>query len=174
MTVRTGRPLDDGEPTDDHALASVSDGLATRLLREGPCPLGLHLDVAEAIQRLGTDQQRDTHLPSLATYDTVGIPGVRKEGAGSDRAGMETTTERGGGEWDLNGHRQWLTNFRQADSGLTYANTGPEQKRAHDSTAFHVPTGEFEVGSGIRSALVPRGLQEQRSEVRVPNHTARR
>jgi alkylation response protein AidB-like acyl-CoA dehydrogenase len=38
--------------------------------------LALHLGVAEAIQRLGTDDQRERYLPSMANYDTVGVLGL--------------------------------------------------------------------------------------------------
>ncbi len=131
--------------------------------------LALHLGVAEAIQRFGTEEQRDTYLPSMATYDTVGVLGLSEENAGSDKSGLETTAEREGDEWVLNGHKQWLTNFLHADYVLTYAKTGPEQESSHNITAFLVPTDEFDVEQvwdtlGARTVRSPKATL---SDVRV-------
>ncbi|WP_135304885.1 acyl-CoA dehydrogenase family protein [Haloarcula amylovorans] len=133
--------------------------------------LALHLGVAEAIQRFGTQEQRDTYLPSMATYDTVGVLGLSEENAGSDKSGLETTAEREGDEWVLSGHKQWLTNFLHADYVLTYAKTDPEQESPHNITAFLVPTSEFDVEQvwntlGARTVKSPKATL---SDVRVPD-----
>ena len=133
--------------------------------------LGLHLGVAEAVERFGSEEQRETYLPSMAAYDTVGALGLSEANAGSDKLGMETTAEREGDEWVLNGHKQWVTNLLHADYVLTYAKTGPEGERPHNVTAFLVPADEFDVDRvwetlGARTVKSPRATL---SDVRVPD-----
>jgi alkylation response protein AidB-like acyl-CoA dehydrogenase len=151
-------------------LSLVTAELAAALMPVASA-LALHLGVAEVIQRFGTGEQRDTHLPSMAAYDTVAALGLSEADAGSDKLGMETTARREGEEWVLDGHKQWVTNFLHADDVLTYAKTGPDGERPHNVTAFLVPTDEFDVAKvwdtlGARSVKSPRVTL---SGVRVPD-----
>jgi alkylation response protein AidB-like acyl-CoA dehydrogenase len=141
-------------------LALVTEELSAALMPVASA-LALHLGVAEVIQRFGTDDQRETHLPAMAAYDTVGALGLSEADAGSDKLEMETTARRDGEEWVLDGHKQWVTNFLHADLVLTYAKTGPDAAAPHNVTAFLVPTEAFEVEEvpetlGARSVKSPR------------------
>ncbi|MFC7157481.1 acyl-CoA dehydrogenase family protein [Halomarina halobia] len=140
--------------------------------------LALHLGVATAIERLGTERQREEYLPAMARFETVGALGLSEENAGSEKLAMETTASRDsdegssadprgaddsrdGDDWVLNGHKQWVTNFLDADVVLTYAKTGPDADAPHNVSAFLVPTDEFEVERvwetlGARSVKSPR------------------
>lgn len=151
-------------------LALMTEELAAALMPVAGA-VALHLGVAEVIQRFGTDEQRETYLPSMASYDTVGVLGMSEQNAGSNKLEMETTAEREGDEWILNGHKQWLTNFQDGDYVLTYAKTGPESERPHNITAFLVATDEFDVEKvwdklGSRTIQSPRGVLEN---IRVPD-----
>jgi alkylation response protein AidB-like acyl-CoA dehydrogenase len=155
----------------DHGLvelAVVIEELSAALMPVASA-LALHLGVATIVERFGTDEQRERYLPSMASYDTVGVLGLSEANAGSNKLEMETTAERDGDEWVLNGHKQWITNFLHADSVLTYAKTGPDDDQPHNITAFLVPTAAFEVEElwdtlGARSVKSPRATL---SDVRV-------
>lgn len=132
--------------------------------------LALHLGVASVVERFGTDAQREALLPEMATYDTVGALGLSEANAGSNKLEMETTAERRGDEWVLNGHKQWVTNFDRADTVLTYAKTGPDDDAPHNISAFLVPAEAFEVETvwdtlGANSVKSPRVTL---SDVHVP------
>jgi acyl-CoA dehydrogenase len=151
-------------------LALVIEELSAALMPVASA-LALHLGVAEAVQRFGTDAQREEFLPSMAAYDTVGALGLSEADAGSDKLRMETTAERDGDEWVLNGHKQWVTNLLHADHVLTYAKTGPDEERPRNITAFLVPADAFEVEEvwdtlGARTVKSPRATL---SDVRVPD-----
>ncbi|WP_266082941.1 acyl-CoA dehydrogenase family protein [Haladaptatus caseinilyticus] len=123
--------------------------------------IGLHLGVAEVIERFGTELQREEFLPEMASFDAVGALGLSEANAGSNKLEMETTAERDGDEWILNGHKQWVTNFLDADYVLTYAKTGPDEDAPHNISAFLVPTDDFEVETvwetlGANSVKTPR------------------
>lgn len=135
--------------------------------------VGLNLGVAEAIERFGTDEQREAYLPGMARFETVGALGLSEVAAGSDKSGMETTAERDaaegestnpvsteatqdGDEWVVDGRKRWVTNFAGADVVLTYAKTGGEWPRG--VTAFVIPAEECDVETAW-DTLGARGVE---------------
>ncbi|WP_330633148.1 acyl-CoA dehydrogenase family protein [Halocatena halophila] len=123
--------------------------------------LGLHLGVATVIERFGSDEQRDTLIPEMASFDTVCALGLSEADAGSNKLEMESTAKRDGDGWTLTGHKQWVTNFPEADYVLTYAKTGSTENGSHNISAFLVPTEKFEVEEewdtlGANSVKSPR------------------
>ena len=150
-------------------LALLTEELSAALMPVASA-LALHLGVATVVERFGTDSQREAFLPEMATFDTVGVLGLSEANAGSNKLEMETRAERDGDEWVLNGHKQWVTNFLDADVVLTYAKTGPDADAPHNVSAFLVPVEAFEVDKvwdtlGARSVKSPRVTL---SDVRVP------
>ena len=151
-------------------LALVVEELAAALMPVASA-MALHLGVATVVERFGSPAQKEEFLPAMATFDTVGALGLSEAGAGSNKLEMETTAERRGEEWVLDGHKQWVTNFLDADLVLTYAKTGPDRAAPHNISAFLVPVDEFEVEEvwttlGARSVKSPRVAL---SDVRVPD-----
>ncbi|MFB6163530.1 MAG: acyl-CoA dehydrogenase family protein [Haloarculaceae archaeon] len=150
-------------------LAVVIEELSAALMPVASA-LSLHLGVATVIERFGTDAQREEFLPEMATFEAVGALGLSEAGAGSNKLEMETTAEREGDEWVLDGHKQWVTNFLDADWVLTYAKTGPEADAPHNVSAFLVPTDAFEV-ERVWETLGARPVKSPRVSldgVRVP------
>jgi alkylation response protein AidB-like acyl-CoA dehydrogenase len=131
--------------------------------------LALHLGVATVVERFGSTELRDELLADMASYDTVGALGYSEDDAGSDKSRMETTAERDGDEWVIDGHKRWVTNFFGADYVLTYAKTGSDADAPNNVSAFLVPTDEFEVDH-VWDTLGARALKSPRvtlSNVRV-------
>lgn len=125
-------------------LAVVIEELSAGLMSIASS-LALHLGVAKVIEQFGSETQKERFLPEMATFEQVGALGLSEENAGSNKLEMETTAEEDGDEWVLNGHKQWVTNFLNADIVLTYAKTGPDTEAPHNISAFLVPTDKFEV-----------------------------
>ncbi|WP_232702185.1 acyl-CoA dehydrogenase family protein [Halobacterium wangiae] len=151
-------------------LAVVVEELSAALMPVASA-LSLHLGVAEVLERFGSDAQRERFLPEMASYDTVGALGLSEERAGSDKLAMETTAERDGDEWLLDGHKRWITNLSHADYVLTYAKTGPDADAPRNVTAFLVPADEFDVETvwdtlGANPVKSPKATL---SDVRVPD-----
>lgn len=149
-------------------LAIMTEELAAGLMSVASS-LALHLGVATIIERFGTDEQKDEFLPEMVSYDRVGALGLSEANAGANKLEMETTAERDGNEWVLNGHKEWVTNFLDADTVLTYAKTGPEEDAPHNISAFLVPSDVFAVDTvwetlGAWSVKSPRVLLD---DVRV-------
>ena len=81
---------------------------------------------AKPIELFGTDAQRDRWLEPLATGDQLGAWALTEPESGSDASDMETTAERDGDAYVLNGTKQFITNANVAGSVLVKAVTDTE------------------------------------------------
>jgi alkylation response protein AidB-like acyl-CoA dehydrogenase len=87
--------------------------------------------VGETIARFGTDAQRRSHCPRLASGDAVaGSFALSEPDAGSDPGAMRTTARRDGGGWVLDGAKQWITSGAHAGVLLVWARHAEAGARA--------------------------------------------
>ena len=73
------------------------------------------------IHVFGTEEQRRTFLPRLATGELIGCFGLTEPNHGSDPGSMETTARVVDGGWLLNGAKMWITNSPIADVAVVWA-----------------------------------------------------
>ncbi|MER7453327.1 acyl-CoA dehydrogenase family protein [Nocardia beijingensis] len=62
------------------------------------------------IYRFGDDKQKQEWLPQLTSGRNLAAFGLTEPGAGSDAGGTRTTAVADGGEWIINGSKQFITN----------------------------------------------------------------
>ncbi|PAV19285.1 acyl- dehydrogenase domain-containing [Pyrrhoderma noxium] len=77
--------------------------------------------VMHPIFEFGTEKQKDTYLPRLATGEIVGCFGLTEPNHGSDPSGMETTAEEVDGGFILDGSKTWISNSPVADLFVIWA-----------------------------------------------------
>jgi alkylation response protein AidB-like acyl-CoA dehydrogenase len=81
------------------------------------------------ILAFGTEDQKKTYLPELATGRQIGCYALTEPDAGSDAGAQKTRATRDGdGNYVLNGTKMWITNGPQAGICVTYANLAPEER----------------------------------------------
>ncbi len=107
---------------------AVSYGLACLELEAGDSGLRSMVSVQGslamfAIWKFGTEDQKNTWLPRLATGEAIGCFGLTEADFGSNPAGMRTRAKRDGDEWVLNGTKMWITNGSVADVAIVWAQT---------------------------------------------------
>jgi len=95
---------------------------------------------AHNLEKNATEKQKKKYLPGICSGDMIGCLGLTEPGAGSDAVGIQTTAEKKGEYFILNGSKMFITNAPIADIALVYAKTEPE-KGAHGITAFLVEKG---------------------------------
>jgi short/branched chain acyl-CoA dehydrogenase len=65
---------------------------------------------AMPIYRFGTEEQKEKWLPELTAGSALAAFGLTEPGAGSDAGGTRTTARLDGGDWVVNGNKQFITN----------------------------------------------------------------
>ena len=80
---------------------------------------------SKPIENFGTDAQRERWLEPLATGEHLGAWALTEPGSGSDASDMDTTAERDGDEYVIDGIKQFITNGSVAGSVLVKAVTDP-------------------------------------------------
>ncbi|MFC4541630.1 acyl-CoA dehydrogenase family protein [Halosolutus amylolyticus] len=144
-------------------VASHGTGLTEFVLAgpEGPKPL-----LADA-----EGDQVDRYLePAIAGEKSTAFA-LTEPGVGSDAPDMDTSAERDGDEWVLNGRKQWITNAPYADFVQVFARTMPQSEagRYGGITCFLVEADEYELGA-INNAVGMEGMQAELvfDDVRLP------
>ncbi|GAA1319383.1 acyl-CoA dehydrogenase family protein [Leucobacter albus] len=73
------------------------------------------------IHALGSPEQRQRWLPSMMQLERIGAFALTEPDHGSDAVALETTAERRGGRYVLNGRKRWIGNGASADIVLIWA-----------------------------------------------------
>jgi alkylation response protein AidB-like acyl-CoA dehydrogenase len=93
--------------------------------------IGSHSLSCWMIARFGTDDQKQAHLPALASGERRTGIALTEPGAGSDLQGISATARRDGDRYVLNGRKTWITNARHADPLPVLVKTDPAARPAH-------------------------------------------
>jgi alkylation response protein AidB-like acyl-CoA dehydrogenase len=101
---------------------------------------GIHADVVVPyLVDLGTDEQKKTWLPRMATGEIVAAIAMTEPSGGSDLANLRTSAKADGTDWVINGAKTFITNGGSADLVVVAARTGPGE-RARGVSLFLVDT----------------------------------
>jgi len=100
----------------------------------------------------GTEEQKRTFLPKLATGELVSSFCLTEPGAGSDAASLETSARAEGGHYVVNGTKRYITNARRAQLFTLMARTEPGSKGAGGITAFIVDANSPGISFGPKDA----------------------
>ena len=76
--------------------------------------MGGHTVVAKLLTLFGTDEQKRTYLPAMATGELRATMALTEPGGGSDLQALRTRADRDGDDWVINGTKTWISNARTA------------------------------------------------------------
>ncbi|CAJ1501847.1 acyl-CoA dehydrogenase family protein [[Mycobacterium] burgundiense] len=82
--------------------------------------------VPHYIVNYGSEEQKKTWLPPMATGEVLGAIGMTEAGAGSDLKAIRTTAVRDGDEYVINGSKTFITNGGSADMVVLAVKTDPK------------------------------------------------
>ncbi len=98
--------------------------------------------VAEVIQAMGTEAQRQKYLPKITSGEyAAGGFCLTEPGAGSDPASMRTTAVKDGDSYILNGSKAYITSGEYAGVFVVWAVTDKTAKRGKGISVFLVENG---------------------------------
>ena len=123
------------------------DEYASAIMELGKVCGGLGLSVA-AHNSLGTghiyyhgsEAQKKKYLPKLATGEWIAAWALTEANTGSDAMRMQTTAVKDGGDWVINGSKNWITHGLSGDVAVVLVRTG-ELLDSKGITAFIIEKG---------------------------------
>jgi alkylation response protein AidB-like acyl-CoA dehydrogenase len=93
--------------------------------------MGGHTVVAKLLALFGTDEQKRTYLPPMATGELRATMALTEPGGGSDLQNMKTTALGDGEDLVINGSKTWISNARRSGLIALLCKTDPAAKPAH-------------------------------------------
>jgi alkylation response protein AidB-like acyl-CoA dehydrogenase len=99
------------------------------------------------ILQFGTEEQRHTYLPKLASGHWIGAWGLTEPNTGSDAGNMRTVAKRVGDHYVLNGAKTFITHGKSGNVAVIIARTG-EVGDSRGMTAFIIEKGTPGFASG--------------------------
>jgi glutaryl-CoA dehydrogenase len=147
-------------------MSNVEYGLVMQELERGDSGFRSFVSVQSAlvmypIYTFGSDEQKNTWLPALATGKKLGCFGLTEPGFGSNPGGMTTTARKVGDEYILNGEKMWITSGNISDVAVIWAKVQDEDNRVRGFlvetdrpgfTAYEVH-GKWSLRASITSGL---------------------
>lgn len=82
--------------------------------------------VTNAFLKWGTDSLKEKYLPQMA-QNKIGAYALSESVSGSDAFALKLRAEDKGDHYVLNGHKLWITNGKEAEIFICFANMKPEQ-----------------------------------------------
>ena len=98
----------------------------------------VHGNAMYAIDRYGTETQRQTYLPRLASGELMSTVAFTEPSAGSDAGAIRMRAVRDGDSYVLTGAKQFITHGGDADVLVTSARTGPTEDGIRGVSTFIV------------------------------------
>ena len=98
-----------------------------------------HLIMAAAVERHGTDAQKESYLPRFATGELRGGVALTEPDAGTDLQAIRTVAKREGNEgYRVNGNKMWITNSIHGNCVALLAKTDPNAKPRHTGMSLFI------------------------------------
>jgi (2S)-methylsuccinyl-CoA dehydrogenase len=94
--------------------------------------------LTRALVRGGTEEQKQSWLPRLATAEVLAAVAVTEPDYGSDVANIVTSAAPTAGGWLVNGVKTWCTFAARADVLMLLARTDPDRSLAHRGISMFV------------------------------------
>ena len=107
-----------------------------------------HLIMAAAVERFGTEEQKQLWLPKFATGEIRGGLALTEPNAGTDLQAIRTTAVRDGDDYVINGTKTWISNGIQGGCFALLVKTDPKAEPRYKGLSLMIaPKGEgFGVG----------------------------
>jgi alkylation response protein AidB-like acyl-CoA dehydrogenase len=97
-----------------------------------------HLMLALAIEKFGTEEQKQRYLPRLASGELRGGLALTEPDAGTDLQGIRMTARRNGDEYVINGTKTWISNGINGSVFALLAKTNPEAQPRHTGMSLFI------------------------------------
>ena len=100
--------------------------------------LNSHLIMATAVQRNGTEAQKQAYLPRFATGELRGGIGLTEPDCGTDLQAIRTVARRDGDAYVVNGAKMWITNGYHGNCFALLVKTDPQAEPRHKGMSLFI------------------------------------
>ena len=90
-----------------------------------------HLIMAKAVERFGTDAQKERFLPRFASGEIRGGLALTEPNCGTDLQAIRTTAVRQGDDFTINGTKTWISNGIEGSCFAVLVKTDPQARPRH-------------------------------------------
>ena len=98
-----------------------------------------HLIMATAVERHGTDAQKESYLPRFASGELRGGVALTEPDAGTDLQAIRTVAKREGNQgYRVNGNKMWITNSIHGNCVALLAKTDPDAEPRHKGMSLFI------------------------------------
>ena len=97
-----------------------------------------HLMLALAVEKFGTNGQKETWLPKLATGEVRGGLALTEPDAGTDLQGIRTVAKRDGDGYVINGTKTWISNSIEGNCVALLVKTNPKAEPRHKGMSLFI------------------------------------
>lgn len=118
--------------------------------------MGGHTVVAKLIETFGTDDQRQSYLPRMATGELRATMALTEPGGGSDLQNMGCVARRDGDDLAITGSKTWISNARRSGLIALLCKTDPQAAPRH--TGISVVLVESPPGASPPGLTISRDL----------------
>ena len=142
--------------------AGIYAQIVTKVAAVWMAPTGIfnsHLIMAAAIERCGTEAQKQRFLPRMASGELRGGLALTEPNAGTDLQAIRSVAVRDGDSYVINGAKTWITNSLYGGAVLLLVKTDPQaQPRHRGMSMFIAEKGEGFIVSGKMKKLGYRAI----------------
>jgi len=90
-----------------------------------------NLMIPDVLLKHGNEEQKKTYIPPLARGDKIAAAAFTEPEHGSDITRMDSTAVKNGGEWTINGAKEFITNATTADTFILLCQSDPNVQPSH-------------------------------------------
>ena len=154
-------------------MSALASGLVHMELHRGDGSLATFLGVQsglamKSIDMLGSAEQKQRWLPSMATLETIGAFALTEPKHGSDSVALETEARRDADHWVLNGAKRWIGNATIAQVVVVWARSMEDGKVKGFLVETDTPGYRASVITGKGAARAVWQADITLEDVRVP------
>ncbi len=100
-----------------------------------------HLIMAAAVERFGTEEQKQAFLPRFATGELRGGIALTEPDCGTDLQAIRTRATRDGDDYVIDGNKMWITNSVEGDILAVLVKTDPDTDPPHRGMSLILSEG---------------------------------
>ena len=153
-----------GGESDYYGMVIATEELSRASLGAGGSLITRPEILARALEAGGTEEQKQTWLPRLASGEIMNAVAVTEPDFGSDVAGVKVTATKSedGASWVINGVKTWCTFAARADVLMLLARTDPDRSKGHRGLSIFIVPKERGDGHGFELSQPQGGKLEAR------------